>query len=154
MPSPTAEEIPTVEEPTVPEVEPTVVVVDTPEATSEATPEGPFTPAPVEFNKESVPSTAKVNEGESGGCVDGFVKLHRGPTQATVQFTQGETIHTADVDSNAHYRICDMAAGDWAGVVLTLGGEPFDDSDSSQTVTVVEGDISTASWYEKSRSFS
>lgn len=154
-PSATLETIPTVELPTLPTAtvpEPTSEPELTP--TSGATVEDPFDPnSPVEFNKESVPSTAKVNEGELRGCVDGFVMLHRGPAQVTVQFTQAETVLTADVDSNGHYRICDMAAGEWSAIVLALAGEPFADSDSSQLVTIVEGDVSSVSWYEKEPAF-
>lgn len=153
-PPPTATiELPTdtpteVLEPATPSTVPTVEEVAT------STPTDTFEPNPeVVFNKEVVASTAKVEAGELRGCVDGFVKLHRGVTQATVKFTLGESAKTADVDSNSHYRICDLEAGNWTALVITLAGEPFDDSDSTQSVPVVEGDVSTASWYEKEPGF-
>jgi hypothetical protein len=151
---PTAEPAPTTDVPTEVLEPATPSTVPTVEEIATSTPTDTFEPNPeVVFNKEVVVSTAKVEAGELRGCVDGFVKLHRGVTQATVQFTLGETVKTADVDSNSHYRICDLEAGDWTGLVITLAGEPFDDSDSTQAVPVVEGDVSTASWYEKESQF-
>lgn len=102
---------------------------------------------PVIFNMQTAAGGA-VAGGEVGACVDGYVKVHAGHTQATVLFQLGNDYKSANVDQSGHYRTCGLAAGTWGAVIQTLGGNAYRDGNSFQNVVVTEGQVTIASWYE------
>jgi hypothetical protein len=102
---------------------------------------------PVIFNMQTDVGGA-IAGGEEGACVDGYVKVHAGPTQATVLFQLGNQYVSADVDQDGHYRKCGLTAGTWGAVVQTLGGNAYQDGNSFQSIVVTEGQVTIASWYE------
>lgn len=149
IPSPPPTVLPTETATAEPTVEALATETPAPQVEPSSTPDtGILTGSqPVIFNMQTDAGGA-IAGGEEGACVDGYVKVHAGPTQATVLFQLGNQYVSADVDQDGHYRKCGLPSGTWGAVVQTLGGNAYRDGNSFQSVVVTEGQVTIASWYE------